>query len=173
MGSMNEKFVFSRGHTGPIETRALVSFFDEFFAQTLPLFVRSQSPAAPAPDQAAAVTQPGQVINVYGSNFRDIVLNQQKDVLVLVYSPFCGGSHAVMPVFEQAAEALKGEPNVQLVRFDKTQNDFPIRGIRIIHYPTLLLFPAYVHPSALSLSVCWSLITRVFLCSVSLAMRCD
>ncbi len=29
-----------------------------------------------------------------------------------------------------------------MTRFDKTQNDFPVRGIKVTHYPTVLLFPA-------------------------------
>ncbi len=49
-----------------------------------------------------------------------------------------------MPVFEQAALALASEAShVLCARFDKTQNDFPIRGIKILHYPTVLLFPTY------------------------------
>ena len=31
---------------------------------------------------------------------------------------------------------------VRVARFDKTQNDFSVRGIKITHYPTVLLFPA-------------------------------
>jgi hypothetical protein len=80
MGSMNEKFVFARGHSGPIEPRALVSFFDDFFAHTLPLFVRSQSAPALEVGAAPPTHKPGSVVNVFGSNFRDIVLNPNKDV---------------------------------------------------------------------------------------------
>jgi hypothetical protein len=40
----------------------------------------------------------------------------------------CGGSQAVMPVVQQAAKQLKDEPNFMVALFDKTANDFPIRG---------------------------------------------
>jgi len=73
------------------------------------------------------------------------VLDPTHAVLLLVYSPRCGGSNAVQPVFKQLAEAVHSNPefpNVRVARMDGTKNDFSVRGIKLSHYPTALLFPA-------------------------------
>jgi len=107
-------------------------------AKSLSLLVRSQPKILnPLPE-----TKPGQIVEVVADTFKDIVLDPDRDVFVLIYSPYCGGSIAVQPVFELVAEAFKDDNRVVIARMDKTINDFPVRGIMVTHYPTAILFPA-------------------------------
>jgi hypothetical protein len=69
-----------------------------------------------------------------------VVFNPSKTVLLLVYSPNCGGSIAVQPVFEQVAKEIS-DHDIVIARMDGTKNDFPIRGIPLTHYPSAFLFP--------------------------------
>jgi len=122
----------------------LVDFLDGFFSKTLPLLVRSHPRVlVPVPQN-----KPGIIVDVVGDTFEEVVLNKGKDVFLLIYSPFCGGSMAVMPLFEQVADAVKDSPTIVIARMDKTANDFPVRGIMVTHYPTAILFPAgdFSHP---------------------------
>jgi thiol-disulfide isomerase/thioredoxin len=139
-GSNNEKFVFRPEEYPNQNTLAakLVSFTETFHAETAKLLVRSMAvPISPPLDRT-----PGKVVDVVGYNFQDIVLDRTKDVLALIYSPWCGASIAVQPLLEQVAADLKDDTQSFVARIDKTVNDLPVRGIIITHYPTVLLFPA-------------------------------
>lgn len=62
-----------------------------------------------------------------------------------MYSPNCGASRAVQSVFNQLSNAILDYPllsNLIIARFNGAENDFPIRGIKLYHYPTVLFFPA-------------------------------
>jgi len=141
-GTTNEKSVFRR-EEGDV-TNQLHTFIGRFFEGNLPLLVRSQPlPILPPLDRT-----PGKVVDVIGANFKEIVLDRSKDVFLLIYSPYCGASIAVQPVFEQTAAALKDDPNVIVARIDKTANDIPVRGVVVAYYPTAFLFPACDYQSA-------------------------
>jgi thiol-disulfide isomerase/thioredoxin len=144
MGSTNEKHVLrfrDYGDHGEINSAQLLNFFDQFFAQTLPLLIRSQ------PVQVFPVPQrkPGTVVDVVGDTFEQIVLDEERDVLLVIYSPFCGASIAVAPIFEQVAAGVADSPGIVIARIDKTANDLPIRNILVTHYPMTYLFPAGKH----------------------------
>jgi len=147
MGSTNEKHVLrirdfnEHGERGQVNSAQLINFFDQFFDQTLPLLLRTQ-PIVLVPEPKRI---PGKVVDVVGATFEKIVLDEEKDVLLLIYSPFCGASIAVSPIFEQVADAVKDEPGIVIARIDKTANDLPIRGILVTHYPMTYLFPAGKH----------------------------
>jgi len=148
-GSNNEKFVF-RMADFPLsvqQSKTRAQLLDEFItgfmnkAEYPALLVRSQpSPVSPPLDLS-----PGKILDVVGVNFEQVVLDKTKDVFVLIYSPYCGASIAVMPLFEQVAKEMEKDTNVRVVRFDKTANDLPIRDVIVTHYPTAYMFPACQH----------------------------
>jgi hypothetical protein len=125
---------------------ALVTFLEDFQLGSLPLIVRSQPPA---PSTALAL-RGGGALDVVGDSFASVVLDPTRDVLLFIYAPFCGGSLAVMPLINQVAGDLARLSSlVTVAKIDKTANDFPVTGIKVTHFPTIMLFPAgdYDDPS--------------------------
>jgi thiol-disulfide isomerase/thioredoxin len=81
------------------------------------------------------------MVDVSGATFKREVIDNDRDVFLLVYAPFCPGSRAVMPLFERLAAELKSDKSVVIARLDKTTNDFSVPGIKLDHFPTVYLFP--------------------------------
>lgn len=81
----------------------------------------------------------GPVKVAVAKNFDEVVTNNEKDILVEFYAPWCGHCKKLAPVFDEVGEKLKGE-NVDLVKMDATANDVPslfeVRG-----FPTLFWLP--------------------------------
>jgi protein disulfide-isomerase A1 len=73
-----KKFFFEGAHT----TEALTAFVNDFFAGSL-------TPTLKSEDVEAADTT-GDVVVLRGKSFKDIVLDNDKDVLVEFYAPWCG-----------------------------------------------------------------------------------
>lgn len=86
----------------------------------------------------------GSVLELYASTFTSTVSQPDSAVLVLLYNPHCPACQRVMGAFQQAAAALIGDTQHVVAQMDHTQNDIPIRGIRLFGYPTTYLFPADV-----------------------------
>ena len=63
------------------------------------------------------------VKTIVGKNFRDVILDSEKEVLLKVYAPWCGHCKKIAPEFEAAAAALSSNPNVVLADFDGTLNE--------------------------------------------------
>lgn len=61
---------------------------------------------------------------IVGKNFDDVVVNNQKDVLVEFYAPWCGHCKTLAPIYEDLAQQLaKVNPNVVLSKCDSTANE--------------------------------------------------
>eukprot|EP00808_Paulinella_micropora_P009306 g8793.t1 len=143
VGSNNEKYIFRSWEWKDQELvvgKQLALFTKSFFESQPkpPLLVRSQ------PEQLnwKETYGPGKVNELVGTTFKEFVMDTTKDVLVMIYSPQCGASMAVMPLFEQTAVALKDDEGVRVARLDRTKNDLPVRGISVYFYPTVYLFRA-------------------------------
>ena len=81
----------------------------------------------------------GNVTLLVGSNFDSVARDPTKDVLVMVYAPWCGHCRQYMPTFIRAAAALATyAPEVVVARVDGAANEF--KGLTIEGYPTLLWF---------------------------------
>jgi len=79
---------------------------------------------------------------VVGSTFRDIVLDNSKDVFVEFYAPWCGHCKSLSPVWTELAELLKGR-NIVVAKIDATANDINCAAIETISaYPSLYFFKA-------------------------------
>ncbi len=126
-----------------LASRAVIAFLEDFQVGRLPLVVRSQPVSSPAQVLRDAAKK-GSAVDVVADNFREIVLDQKRDVLLLIHSPFCPGSIAIMPLIDQLAQSLGQVPDakVMVAKFDKTQNDFPMTGVKVTHFPTIYYFPA-------------------------------
>ena len=141
--SSNIPFWASSRDDAGAAARQMLQFMEDFQVGKLPLIVRSQ-PAPLSAEATRAGASKGQAIEVVGANFKELVLDATRDVLLVIYSPFCGASRAVLPLFRDVAKALieVADNGAMVALFDKTQNDLPVTGIKVTHFPTVYYFPA-------------------------------
>eukprot|EP01122_Echinamoeba_exundans_P005548 TRINITY_DN156_c2_g1_i1.p1 TRINITY_DN156_c2_g1~~TRINITY_DN156_c2_g1_i1.p1 ORF type:complete len:486 (+),score=143.53 TRINITY_DN156_c2_g1_i1:98-1555(+) len=83
----------------------------------------------------------GPVKVVVGKNFAEIVMDEEKDVFVEFYAPWCGHCKKLAPIWDQLGEKFANVPSVTIAKTDATANAFP-DNIEVRGYPTLLFFPA-------------------------------
>ncbi|KUJ15561.1 thioredoxin-domain-containing protein [Mollisia scopiformis] len=114
---------------------ALEPFVDNFVSVKLKPTVIS----APIPD-----TQTSPVLEVVAYNYDDLVLNNEKDVFVEFYTPWCGPCKALLPAYEKLARMYADDEGVRnlitIAKIDTEANDVPEKDIR--HFPTFKLFLA-------------------------------
>ena len=75
-----------------------------------------------------------------GNNFRDVVIDEEKDVLVEFYAPWCGHCQKLTPHIEMLAKELKGFDNIIIAKIDATANE--VYGVEIAHFPTIMFYPS-------------------------------
>jgi protein disulfide-isomerase A1 len=117
---------------GEVNPENLVKFYEDWAALRLKPVFKS----APLPEKN---DEPVKV--VVGKNFKDIVLDNTKDVLLEFYAPWCGHCKNLAPIYEKVATRLGAvNPNIVLAKIDATANE--IEGIPIQGFPTLKYFPS-------------------------------
>jgi len=83
--------------------------------------------------------QEGPVQVVVANNYKEVVLDNDHDVLLEFYAPWCGHCKALAPKYEELAAMYPSSSKVTVAKVDATANDVPdeIQG-----FPTIKLFPA-------------------------------
>jgi len=66
-------------------------------------------------------------------------VNNNKDVLVKFYAPWCGHCKTLAPEWDAAAETLKNNKNIVITKIDSTANE--VEGVEIKGFPTLKFYP--------------------------------
>ncbi|KAJ5214805.1 hypothetical protein N7468_010484 [Penicillium chermesinum] len=85
-------------------------------------------------------TQEGPVTVVVGKNYQEVVIDNEKDVLLEFYAPWCGHCKSLAPKYEELAALYANVPEkVVVAKIDATANDVPDS---ITGFPTIKLFPA-------------------------------
>ena len=79
-------------------------------------------------------------IKVVSKNFKEIVLDEEKDVLILFYSSKCNYSKEVRIIFNELGLKLKNNDKIIIAEMDITKNDY--EGLIIESFPTIYLYPA-------------------------------
>jgi protein disulfide-isomerase A1 len=90
--------------------------------------------------EAVPESNDGPVTVVVGTTFEDLVINNDKDVFVEFYAPWCGHCKSLAPIFEQLGQHFADNDKVVIAKFDATANDND--HVKIKSYPTIFLFPA-------------------------------
>lgn len=129
----------SRRFSDPADTTAQ----QEFVAGVLTGAVRKVLKSEPLPKQVGKVPKP--VTQAVGSNVIDLVSQQNKDVLLEVYSPNCVHCMRLRPTYDILGRAVQGDTRIIIAKIDGIANDMPASwGIK--GFPTLLWFPAKDKP---------------------------
>jgi len=72
-------------------------------------------------------------------NFDELVMKNEKDVLVEFYAPWCGHCKKLTPIYDELGEKMEAE-NVEIVKMDATANDVPPQ-FDVKGFPTLFWVP--------------------------------
>ncbi|KAG9793275.1 Protein disulfide-isomerase [Exophiala dermatitidis] len=123
----NEKYPFDGNK---LTEKAIGKFVKDFVEGKLEPSIKSE----PIPEK-----QEGPVTVVVAHSYKDIVLDDGKDVLVEFYAPWCGHCKALAPTYEKLAELYSSNPEVIVAKVDATLNDVPDE---IAGFPTIKLYPA-------------------------------
>lgn len=127
----NEKYPFDQEKK--VTEKDITAFVDDFIAGKVEPSIKSE----PIPE-----SQDGPVAVVVAKNYKEIVLDNDKDVLLEFYAPWCGHCKALAPKYEELGALYSSDELSKLVtiaKVDATANDVPdeIQG-----FPTIKLFRA-------------------------------
>lgn len=117
--------------TGDITEENILAFFDDFTKGKVKPFVKSEE---------IPTEQKENAYNLVGKSFNSIVMDSTKDVLVLLYAPWCTPSKKLAPIYEELALSLKHNSNLVIAKMDVSLNE--IQDFRVKATPTIFLFPA-------------------------------
>eukprot|EP01135_Chromosphaera_perkinsii_P009449 Nk52_evm7s1762 gene=Nk52_evmTU7s1762 len=107
------------------------SFADDFVHGKLSPFVKSQEPPA---------NNDGPVTVLTGKTFEELAMNNEKDVLVEFYAPWCGHCKNLEPKYNQVGEKFADNENVVIAKIDATANDYP-NFFQVQGFPTIFWLP--------------------------------
>lgn len=83
----------------------------------------------------------GDVKIVKGASFNDIVMNNDKDVLVEFYAPWCGHCKKLAPTYDELGAKFAAVDSVVIAKMDSTANEVDVEGLDVKGFPTLYFFP--------------------------------
>lgn len=124
-----KKFNFG-GKTESITVDSLREFVKEFKSGTLQPFLKSQ-------DIPADNSEPVKVL--VGKQFRELVIDNNNDVLVEFYAPWCGHCKKLAPIYDEVATYFKDVSDLTIAKMDATANE--VDGVDIRGYPTIKFYP--------------------------------
>ncbi|KAL3651333.1 hypothetical protein CASFOL_004335 [Castilleja foliolosa] len=84
---------------------------------------------------------PSSVVVLTPDNFDEIVLDENKDVLVEFYAPWCGHCKSLASTYEKVAAAFKHDEHVVIANVDADQHKDLAEKYGVSGYPTLKFFP--------------------------------
>ncbi|KUF85951.1 hypothetical protein AM588_10001694 [Phytophthora nicotianae] len=111
----------------------LVAFEKNYFDGKLTPLLKSADPEDDS-DEAVKV--------IVGTEFEKRVIDNEKDVLLEFYAPWCGHCKALAPKYEELAEKFADVDSIMIAKMDATANEIDHAGVDVRGFPTILFFPA-------------------------------
>ena len=82
----------------------------------------------------------GNIFIVVGKTFEKEVINNDKDVILVFYAPWCNHCKELTPIYEEVGKRLKNQnPKLLIAKIDGSENE--IENISIEAFPTIMFFP--------------------------------
>jgi len=81
----------------------------------------------------------GPVRKVVGKTFKREVMDNDDDIIMLFYAPWCGHCQKFDPIYEELAKTLANNKKLKFMKIDAAAND--IEGHTIQGFPTIKFFP--------------------------------
>lgn len=127
----NQKYPFAEaGKASALSEKAIGKFVKDFVGGKLEPSIKSEE--IPAKQEGVTV--------VVAKQYQELVIDNDKDVLLEFYAPWCGHCKALAPKYDElAAMFASNADKVTIAKVDATVNDVPdeIQG-----FPTIKLFRA-------------------------------
>lgn len=115
---------------GDITADSIIQFYEDWVNKRLkPIFKSAEVPESN--DEPVKV--------IVGTTFKDIVLDESKDVLMEFYAPWCGHCKQLVPIYDSLAKRLSHIPNLVIAKMDATANE--VEGVKVQGFPTIKFFP--------------------------------
>ncbi|CAJ1344177.1 unnamed protein product, partial [Effrenium voratum] len=132
-------FLHAQGDPKQLGLTELRSFAKRFLAGEIPPWLRS-APVVEEPEQHDPKTG---ALEIVGSQFQQLALDDSKDVLVMFFAPWCGFSKRMQPHVDELARRTRHLSTFTVLKIDETRNDVshPVMA-RLKGYPFLAFFPA-------------------------------
>ena len=116
---------------GEINEKNMIQFIQDWENNKLTKFLKSEE--IPKENN-------GDILVVVGKSFQKEVIDNDKDVMLVFYAPWCGHCKKLLPEYEKAAKKIKEKnPKIVLAKMDATENE--IENIRITGFPTIKFYP--------------------------------
>ena len=115
---------------GSIDEKNILNFIDGWEQGKLKLHLKTQE--EPKENNGD--------IFVVGKTFQKEVIDNDKDVMLVFYAPWCGHCKQLLPKYEEAAKKLKAKnPKIVLAKMDATENE--VESVTITGFPTIKFYP--------------------------------
>lgn len=120
--------------TKPVNKKNIAQFVKDFSNGKVEPSVKSEP--IPAEQNDAAFT-------LVADQFDEVVYNNEKDVFVEFYAPWCGHCKRLAPEWEALAQSYQDDQGLTIAKLDATANDIPpSTKFSIASFPTLKFQPA-------------------------------
>lgn len=86
-------------------------------------------------------TQTSPVLTVVLKNFLEIVFQEGKSCVLMIYAPWCGHCKAVKEPFEAFAQKMSHRQDLVVAKMNGEENDLPVAGFNVKGYPAIFYVP--------------------------------
>ena len=124
-----ERFLYQEAE---ITAAGLASFIQQWQQNQLAAYLKSEP--EPAEPYQKGVRQ------LVGTNFKSVVYDRSRHVLVYFYSPLCGHCKTVGPEIAIVAQHFQADSSIEVASIDLTKNE--VEGLTIDKFPTIKLYSA-------------------------------